>query len=50
MLSGWTFFDLNAIYEEHENDKVTNLQADFVSTKCSYLSYLQVMKLKTGSS
>lgn len=28
-LSGWTFFDLNAIYEEHENDEVTNLQADF---------------------
>ncbi|XP_021753026.1 uncharacterized protein LOC110718499 [Chenopodium quinoa] len=28
-LSGWTFFDLNAIYEEHENYETTILQADF---------------------
>lgn len=28
-LSGWTLFDLNAIYEEHENEEVTILQADF---------------------
>ncbi|KMT01356.1 hypothetical protein BVRB_9g213700 [Beta vulgaris subsp. vulgaris] len=27
--NGWTFFDLNAIYEEHENDEETILQADF---------------------
>ncbi|KAK9677515.1 hypothetical protein RND81_11G148700 [Saponaria officinalis] len=27
--TGWTFFDLNAIYEEFENDEVTILQADF---------------------
>lgn len=27
-LNGWTFFDLNAIYEKHENDEVTNLQAE----------------------
>ncbi|GAB4838574.1 hypothetical protein Ancab_028119 [Ancistrocladus abbreviatus] len=25
----WTFFDLNAIYDEHENDQATILQADF---------------------
>ncbi|KAL9244834.1 hypothetical protein vseg_018555 [Gypsophila vaccaria] len=28
-ITGWTFFDLNAIYEEFENEEVTILQADF---------------------
>ncbi|GMH02941.1 hypothetical protein Nepgr_004780 [Nepenthes gracilis] len=27
--SAWTFFDLNAIFDEHENDPATTLQADF---------------------
>ncbi|KAK6916752.1 Amine oxidase [Dillenia turbinata] len=27
--SGWTFFDLNAIYDVHKDDPVTALQADF---------------------
>ncbi|KAL2937029.1 Phytoene dehydrogenase [Bienertia sinuspersici] len=27
--SGWTFFDLKSIYEEHENDETTVLQANF---------------------
>ncbi|KNA17054.1 hypothetical protein SOVF_083510 [Spinacia oleracea] len=29
-LSGWTFYNLNAIYQEHENDETTILRADFV--------------------
>ncbi|KAK9287102.1 hypothetical protein L1049_015513 [Liquidambar formosana] len=28
-LCGWTLFDLNAIYDEHKDDPVTVLQADF---------------------
>lgn len=28
----WTFFDLNKIYDEHKEDPVTVVQADFVST------------------
>ncbi|XP_021853364.1 uncharacterized protein [Spinacia oleracea] len=28
-LSGWTFYNLNAIYQEYENDETTILQADF---------------------
>ncbi|XP_074275699.1 uncharacterized protein LOC141599557 [Silene latifolia] len=28
-ITGWTFFDLNAIYAEFENEEVTVLQADF---------------------
>ncbi|XP_057966422.1 uncharacterized protein LOC131156618 isoform X2 [Malania oleifera] len=27
--SGWTFFDLNAIHDEHKNNPVTVIQADF---------------------
>ena len=28
---GWTLFDLNIIHDEHNDDSVTVLQADFVS-------------------
>ena len=28
---GWTLFDLNIIHDEHNDDPVTVLQADFVS-------------------
>lgn len=28
---GWSFFDLNAIYDDNKDSTVTVLQADFVS-------------------
>jgi hypothetical protein len=28
---GWTLFDLNIIHDEHKDDSVTVLEADFVS-------------------
>lgn len=30
--SGWTFFDLSMIYDEHNDDSGTVVQADFVRT------------------
>ena len=32
---GWSFFDLNAIQDEHKDESVTVLQADFVSIRIS---------------
>ncbi|CAO2815648.1 unnamed protein product [Amaranthus hypochondriacus] len=32
-LNGWAFYDLNSIYEQHENDETTILQADFYHAK-----------------
>jgi hypothetical protein len=29
--SGWTFFNLNELFDEHRNSHVTIVQADFVS-------------------
>lgn len=34
---GWTFFDLNIIHDEHKDDPVTVLQADFVSFMICFL-------------
>lgn len=36
-LSGWTFFNLNIIYDEHNDDPGTVLQADFVSAASLYI-------------
>lgn len=36
----WTFFDLNQIYDEHKDDPVTVLQANFVSNR--FLSFNQL--------
>lgn len=38
---GWTFFDLNAIRDEHKDDPVTIIQADFVSTLLLF-SFLEI--------
>lgn len=32
---GWSFFDLNAIQDEHKDEEVTVVQADFVSIRTS---------------
>lgn len=50
---GWTFFDLNIIHDEHKDDPVTVLQADFVSftfffiiqTNKNFLKNLSEMKV-----